>query len=117
MAGTIFYRLRLLNKDGSSSYSRIITLSRPVDPGFEWVRLHPNPARDRLSVELFSRNTGAAFLRIFNAQGGQLAAYPFNLRAGASSLTIPVQDLPPGVYFLVADAGGRCEVQPFIRKD
>ena len=113
--GTAYYRLTWVDKHGLRSYSRIIALTRPTDP-FAFVQMHPNPVADQLSVELFSRNIGSGALMIFNAQGQRLARYPLNLHTGANTLLLPVSQLAPGAYFLVAEAKNRHQVTPFIKK-
>lgn len=114
--GTAFYRLIWTDQQGRLSYSNIIALTRPADP-FAFVRLHPNPVQNQLSVELFSRSNAAARIRIFNAQGQQLLAYPFTLHLGTTTLTLPVSGLSAGAYFLLAETKDRRQTSSFIKKD
>jgi hypothetical protein len=115
-SGTVFYRLSWTDKEGSSSYSSIIALTSPADPGFAFLRLLPNPVSDHLFVELFSRNNATGMIRIYNAQGQQITAAPLNLHIGTSSITIPVSHLSSGLYFLQAEANNRHQVTTFIKK-
>ncbi len=114
--GTVFYRLIWTDQQGRRSYSSIIALTRPADP-FVFVRLHPNPVQNQLSIELFSRNNAAATIRIFNAQGQQLMTYPFTLHLGTTSLNLPVSGLAAGAYFLLAETKDRRQASSFLKKD
>jgi len=114
--GTVFYRLEWLDKEGSRSYSRILTHTRPSDPGIEWIRLQPNPASDQLSVNLFSPGPETATLQLFTAQGQLIASYPLSLHSGITSRMLPVKDLPAATYFLVVDTKGRRQVKSFIKR-
>jgi hypothetical protein len=87
------------------------------DPVFGSVRLFPDPASDQLSVEVVSRSNGSATLKIFDPLGRQLAAFPFSLHIGTSSLKLPVKGLASGTYFLVAESNGRRQIKSFIKKD
>jgi Secretion system C-terminal sorting domain len=113
--GTVFYRLIWTDQQGNASYSSLIALTRPEDP-LTFVRLYPNPVIDRLFIDLFSRSNEPGMIRIFNAQGQQLMAYPFNLSIGTTSLTLPVAKLAAGTYFLIAETKSHRQVKAFIRK-
>jgi hypothetical protein len=115
--GTVFYRLFWTDKEGAPFYSSTIALTSPADPTFVFLRLRPNPVSDRLFVELFSRTNSTGLIRIYNAQGQELAASPLTLHIGTSSMTLPVGNLSPGVYFLQAEADDRRQVISFIKKD
>ncbi|HZE84822.1 MAG TPA: T9SS type A sorting domain-containing protein [Puia sp.] len=115
--GTVLYRLVWLDETGSRSYSRILAVSGSPDPGFGFIRLHPNPVKDLLTVELFSRSGSPAIVKIFDARGQQLAVHPFTLHSGTTSLNLTVKQLASGTYFLVAEAMGRRQVQSFIRRE
>jgi hypothetical protein len=116
-SGTVFYRLSWTDKEGSTFYSSLIALTSPADPVFVFLRLHPNPVSDPLSVDMFSRNNETGVLRIFNAQGQELAASPLRLHIGTNSISLPVGYLSEGVYFLQAEAGDRRQSISFIKKD
>lgn len=116
ISGTVFYRLVWLNDNGLPSYSRILSRFRPLDPALEWVRLQPNPAGEQLSVKLFSTGEETGFLRLYTAQGQLLASYPASLHIGATSLILPLKDLPAATYFLVVETKDRHQVKGFIRK-
>jgi len=115
-SGTLFYRLSWLDRQGVKNYSRIITRTRPLDPGIGLVRLHPNPVSSLLSVQLFSTSVEPAIIRIFTAQGQRLLTIPVMLHTGTTSLDLPVQDLPAATYFLVVEVKGRRQVRSFTRR-
>jgi hypothetical protein len=117
LEGTVLYRLVWLDDRGLRSYSRVLAVNRSLDPGFGFIRLHPNPVQDQLNVEFFSRSNETAMVRIFDATGRTIVSYPFSLHIGTTPLTLPVKGLVPGTYFLVAEVTGRRQVKSFIKKE
>jgi hypothetical protein len=115
LTGTVFYRLIWTDQRGRPSYSSLIALSRP-ETSLQFLRLHPNPVLDQLFLELFSRSNETVMIRIFDARGQLLVSYPFNLSIGTTSLTLPVEKLAAGTYFLVAETKDHRQVKGFIKK-
>jgi hypothetical protein len=105
-AGARQYRLRMIDHDGSTSISPVVSLSRGPAPGHMELTVSPNPARD---VVIASIRLGAAArvrLRCFDAEGRAVIDESLHeLRAGTHALRVDLSDLRPGGYYLVADAG------------
>jgi hypothetical protein len=116
LPGTVFYRLSWLNKQGLRMYSIIVTIYRTITPGAGAIRLYPDPVTDQLSVTMFSTVNEMASIRVFNAQGQQLAIYPLALHMGSNSLNIPVSGLASGAYFLVVESKSRRQLKSFIKR-
>lgn len=116
IAGTVFYRLQWLDNQGSVSYSRILSFTRPLDPAMAFMQLQPNPASTRLFVTLFSTKEEAANLRLYTAVGQLLASYPANLHAGPTTLLLPVNHLPAATYFLMVESKDTRQVKAFVKK-
>ncbi|MDP4256235.1 MAG: T9SS type A sorting domain-containing protein, partial [Bacteroidota bacterium] len=112
--GTTFYRLSWVDKDRVRSYSPVVALSRPMTAVDGAITLYPNPATDQLSIRLLSTTHEPVMMRVFNAQGQELAAYASPLHVGANLLSLPVRRLAPGAYFLSVEFGGRRQVRSFL---
>ena len=90
-AGFNFYRLKIIDKDGSFTYSQIVK----VDFMNVGVEVSPNPAKDFITVHA---NIGMSSIELINAQGVQLKKY--NLNGINSSKLIPTNDLAAGLYII-----------------
>ena len=93
---TGYYRLRMVDKDGSVDYSRILAVSMDnPDPA---LRLVMNPVMDqRILVQL--HNIPASDLQLINSQGQFV---PVELTAVSQDIISlkPLQHLAGGIYFL-----------------
>ena len=93
LPGQNFYRLRQVDQDGTTTFSRVIPIE--VNKG---LTLYPNPTKDQLSLAGF---TGGR-VDIYDSRGRRLLGK--NLpKDGALDVT----ELAPGRYLLRTDAGSR----------
>ncbi len=87
-----YYRLKMVDKDGSFSYSNIIKLQQQVK---QKIVLYPNPARNFIQIKIGVSCTAI----IYSAAG--VPVKHLTLRAGINN--IGISSLSSGVYYLVAD--------------
>lgn len=95
-AKLVYYRLRQVDLDGTSTYSPI----RTVEPGADaapQLLAYPNPAHDAVRVRLLGPAATAPLL-VFDALGRQVRTQPAPL-AGTETM-VPLTGLPTGVYVL-----------------
>lgn len=96
-AGINYYRLKMVDLDGTFGYSEIISLNfKTKAPD---VSLYPNPARDRLTVSLSDPGDG---YEIVNAFGQVVTRGKLN---GRFTGQIPVRNLAAGVYHVRVQTG------------
>lgn len=100
----IFYRLRIVDVDGASDYSKI---ERVLLPGR--LKIYPNPVVSVIHVPYMEKNN-ILDIKVFNSLG---AVY---YEGKASSSPINLSHLQPGVYFLLIREGGIEKVSSFIKK-
>ncbi len=103
------YRVRVLEQNGIESYSDEISVLAPLQWRFE---IYPNPAREQLNLELYSRQQLRDDFTIVDAMGRTVHSQFVD--AAAESLfkaEIDLKGLAPGVYFA---RYGR-EVKPFTK--
>ena len=62
--------------------------------------VHPNPARDRLTVTFSSEKDAAALSEIRNVGGQKVFGEQWQVQKGANSILLEGLDLPSGIYFL-----------------
>ena len=91
--GKNYYRLKMIDQDGSFSYSKIILLEDVLK---KEIHVYPNPANDFLSVDLSSLKEGKYNLTLTDVAGRKLyKAQPANIL-----ITIPLARMANGNYFL-----------------
>ena len=93
--GIVYYRLKMVDKNGSFSYSKIIQVAMNNKTQFN---LFPNPVHNKLTIDFngASTNTQATVLSL---TGKELIRQP--LQEGILNKTIGVSQLSKGTYLLV----------------
>ncbi|MBO9611678.1 MAG: T9SS type A sorting domain-containing protein [Dyadobacter sp.] len=100
LAGANYYRLKMIDLDGSFAYSQIAAVKQGE---VVRMRVYPNPASTVLQVETVAANRLTGNAELLNAQGTVVARR--KLTNGEADL--PVGDLPKGIYLLrVQDNAG-----------
>jgi hypothetical protein len=87
--GTNYYRLKMVDKNGSFTYSPVRTVNFDQQTQYS---LSPNPATDKINVSGIKAGSRVC---LFNMAGQQLTQLYAN---GDSGLTIPVNNLAAGTY-------------------
>ncbi|MDO7884213.1 T9SS type A sorting domain-containing protein [Hymenobacter cheonanensis] len=93
LAGTRYFRLKMLDRDGTYTYSPVVTLAATCAPG--QLLLAPNPAHNEVQVS--GLPAGATRLLLYNATGQRVLE---QRATGPASLSL--EGLPPGIYLLQA---------------
>ncbi len=96
----VYYRLNMIDIDGKSAYSK--TVSVPLDHKISNVLIYPNPASQKLNIQLQQAITSANALQISDMAGRIMTRQ--QLTRGQKTIEINVSALAPGRYFLkIAD--------------
>lgn len=113
--GTWLYRLQLVDKDGTITYSPIVSLT--LGASGAGMLLYPNPVDDLLSVQLTAGAAGMRTVQLTDMQGHVLQEQVLTLNPGASTITFKTAGLSAGAYLIVSTgADGSKLVQGFIKK-
>ncbi|HET9278648.1 MAG TPA: T9SS type A sorting domain-containing protein, partial [Flavitalea sp.] len=92
-----FYRLAQYDKDGKVHYSSILKFGCNIQNDFT---LHPNPASDKVVVNIQSVNTAQLQLRIFDSKGTLVRTKSLILLPGLTQFEIDIKGLASGAYLL-----------------
>lgn len=93
--GTVFYRLRLVDRDGRSRRSAIIRLARQSSQ----FQVYPNPVTgSQVMMRYRATASGRMMIRCINAQGAVLWQNEKLVQAGEQHWAFPMNGLPAGVY-------------------
>jgi Leucine-rich repeat (LRR) protein len=112
--GENYYRLRMVNKDGSFTYSEIRTINDAVSFA---VNVYPNPVKGELTLNFSSAVATNAQIEIINEEGKIMLSKEVNIAEGASAQSINVAVLSGGTYYLkCVSSEGESEVR-FVKVD
>ena len=114
-----FYRLRLVDLDGSATYSPIDGLVLTCLPASDHLSLYPNPLttgsilQARLTTPL---SRGTAQLQVFDGVGRKIYSTVVTVNAGANSYTLPAGGFAKGLYsVVVVGEGWKSDIISFTR--
>lgn len=108
--GIVYYRLKMIDKDGSYKYSKVVSLN-----GKQTVKLdvYPNPVRNVATLS-HEKATENAFLRITTLDGRSVLN--INVKDGATQTTVDVSKLLSGNYIAVFNNNGNRSSVQFIKQ-
>lgn len=101
-AQNVYYRLKIVDIDGSFSYSKKIAVTVKND---DVVTVYPNPSGNSVVVRLNGVNESRVELRIFTVDGKLLESKFVSVSTADNSATIDVSGYPAGVYQLDIRSG------------
>lgn len=107
--GTNYYRLKLVDRDGSFAYSAVKTVSVKAENGWS---IYPSKVNAQLTATLTENDD--AVVCILNANGQILAKVEAN---GSTLVELPVGNLAAGLYLVqILDKGNLVYTQKFIKE-
>lgn len=109
--GINYYRLKMIDKDGDFSYSKVIEVKLGYLPYN--IRLYPNPVQNVLHLETKDNNENTIY-NISDVKGRVVKYGNLTMESGSIS-TINIQQLPAGNYTLTIDSKSRNQVAQFIK--
>jgi hypothetical protein len=110
--GNNYYRLKMVDEDGSSHYSQIVMV---VMPGQGRIKVGPNPASSKLQIFNPGPALKDAHAVLVNTAGQKL--FPSMLTADEFQIQLDVSLIPSGVYWLELNGkkGGKYVERIIIR--
>jgi hypothetical protein len=110
LEGANYYRLRIVDNDGSFSFSPINTVRLLSS---NQLQLYPNPAIASIGVSLHTVNGCTETLDLYNASGSLLQTRIMSLEPGMNRTTLDISMYPKGLYHIRAENKGW--VQSFVK--
>ncbi|MEO1438487.1 MAG: T9SS type A sorting domain-containing protein [Bacteroidota bacterium] len=112
--GLNYYRLKMVDQDGSFEYSDVITIKWEQE---NEILLFPVPAVDQLTVEYTSRNNDQLNIVIYDESGKRVFVNLVDVQIGVNQIPLPVDRLAGGQYLVTVIAVQTEEVQsaPFLK--
>ncbi|MCU0374839.1 MAG: hypothetical protein MUF24_05980 [Chitinophagaceae bacterium] len=115
--GTHYYRLKMVEKDGSHTYSpvkQVFFTGLAETSIVQWQQSGPGYSTGQLTI--FSQKPQAAQAWLIDMAGRVVKYYGFTLQQGLNKLPVTMPALPAGIYRLkVATADGRQKLFPIMQ--
>ncbi|TKK68309.1 T9SS type A sorting domain-containing protein [Ilyomonas limi] len=100
-SGDIYYRLKMMDKDGIISYSLIIRIL-PLDN--RSIIIYPNPAKTgTVYIKLNTPASGKAWISIVDVAGKVYNIQTTQLSNGATKIPVNISSLASGIYIIKVD--------------
>lgn len=109
---TNYYRLKMVDTDGSFVYSKI--LSESYDAANTPLLVYPSIATQNKIDVVFKKVSESAQIKIYNIMGQLVSTR--NLQAGSTSESIDLAHFTEGSYFLVLQDKGSVQSKKFIKQ-
>lgn len=93
-----FYRLKIVNRSGSFSYSPVFR-GACSDITLPFI-VYPNPAETQTIAQLSVRQPAAATLLVMDMSGKQVFSADWNLQTGVNQYVLPIGRLAAGNYLI-----------------
>jgi GEVED domain/Secretion system C-terminal sorting domain len=91
-----YYRLKMVNKDGSFDYSKIISLlERNAKSAYS---LFPNPTKGSLTLQISAYTEGSIQVSFLNVMGQKVLEISQKTVEGLNKINLDLSALPNGVY-------------------
>lgn len=112
----IAYRLRQVDRDGTTDYSNIVYAYSDVRPlTVEMYEAYPNPFNPSTTLSFSLQETVHATLKVYNTFGQEVATVMNKtLDAGYHTVEFRGSELPSGVYIAVLEAAGSVQQQKLV---
>ena len=107
----VYYRLQIVESDGSISYSNVVALSLSNATSFT---IYPNPVRNNLSLLVQSSKSELVTVQVVDMLGKSLHQEQTQLNAGLNNVSLNLTSLAKGNYVVILK-GSSVLQQQFIK--
>lgn len=112
--GTLWYRLREVDKNGASFYSDVRSV-KYTGPTPVLRAVYPNPVSgNAVNVDILMPESGSLNLQVIDATGKIVISASHELSRGDNRLEIPVEKLTSGIYFLKVIGNNQSGIRKFV---
>jgi hypothetical protein len=113
LAGAVYYRLKMVDKDGQFAYSDIKSVQF-ANAAFA-VSLYPNPVQNLTKLKVTLDEAQVIKVSVNNALGNLVKQYQITGQKGNNEKTIDLSDVPSGSYMIRIQAGQSTKTLPVIK--
>jgi hypothetical protein len=110
-----YFRLKIIDKDGSITYSQVIVINKICSGAFS-LDILPNPVTEKLNIKITVPSAGKTTITIFDATGALIYKNVQMMHAGENQVQPGImQKIIPGTYMLRAENQAGVISKKFIR--
>jgi hypothetical protein len=95
-AGSNYYRLKMVDLNGSSSYSNVVSLFTYT----EQITVYPNPANNVLHINIPAPQDTLSQIAIINNLGIEVLSESVKLNKGVNIINLDISHLSSAMYFM-----------------
>ncbi len=107
---TTYYRLKLIDKNGSFTYSSIVVLNASV--ATKKIAIFPNPATNYITLS-HTQATAGAIVKILSTSGKVVSTTA--IQQGTTQTTVDVTKLAKGSYYVSFQSNGEATTSQFVK--
>ena len=96
-AATNYYRLKMVDRDGSYEYSKIVSANNGKSVA---VNLFPNPVQERLNLNIESQDINEVNVQVINMNGQVVLVSNNTIGRSNTPISIDANELQSGIYFI-----------------
>lgn len=113
LSGTVYYRLKMVDKDGQFAYSDVKSVQF-TNAGFA-VTLYPNPVQSFTKLNITLDQAQVIKVSVNDALGNLVKQMEINGQKGMNEKTIDLSTIPTGSYMIRIQAGQNIKTMPIIK--
>lgn len=113
--GNNFYRLKVINLDGTVDYSQVVKINYKKGTPSGWF-VYPNPAQGDASLVYQSVTTKTLTVSVTDVAGKLISTSIHNITPGNNRINIPSHRMSAGMYMITIFTEGQKETTSFIKK-
>jgi hypothetical protein len=111
----VYYRLRIVDISGKSSYTNVVVLR--LDQAVNSVSVFPNPVEGYTTISINADNQATGIYRLMDNTGKQIITKSFNAYKGTNSVTVDnLSALPRGVYILQIMLNNKLYTEKIVKR-
>ncbi|HUR65923.1 MAG TPA: T9SS type A sorting domain-containing protein, partial [Chitinophagaceae bacterium] len=114
-AGTILYRIKVNRMSGGERYSNTVAIIND-NKGLLITSMTPNPVHTHTAITLSTAKAGRVNFEIFNISGQRVKTWTSVVAEGTNIIKVSLNDMPAGVYHLLASAMDTKTVLRFVKQ-
>jgi len=96
--GRLYYRLKMVDLDGSFSYSNVTSLQ--FQPNLVQLTAFPNPNDGQFQLDISVPERQKTKLQILDSQGVEVLSQQMNLEKGMNRIDLRLRELATGIYLV-----------------
>lgn len=115
-SANIFYRLKMVDKDGKYGMSDVILLKNDANLKNNLIVIKPNPFTSTLTMQYESVMAGKLKGQIINSKGEAVKQFTSNIAPGMNEILIQGDNLPAGIYLLKVRIGDKIITRKIVKQ-